>query len=230
LIIYTVEDDRSIRELVVYALRQSGYEVKGFAEGESFLKALDEQIPDLVLLDLMLPGVDGETLLKKIRSNLNTKNLPVIMLTAKGEEMDKVRALDCGADDYIVKPFGIMELLSRIKAVLRRSGPKQTTGKISYAGIEMDVARHFVSSNGEEISLTNKEFDLLRCMLAAPEIVFTREKLLDTVWDVAYYGDTRTVDAYIRSLRQKLGDNAQLIETVRGVGYKISSSRKEKSF
>ncbi len=228
MIIYTVEDDQSIRELVIYALKQSGYEVQGFAEGESFQKALEKQIPDLVLLDLMLPGVDGETLLKNIRSDARTKYLPVIMVTAKGEEMDKVRALDHGADDYIVKPFGVMELLSRIKAVLRRSGPKRSTGKFSYAGIEMDVERHFVSSNGEELNLTNKEFDLLRCMLTAPEIVFTREKLLDTVWDIAYYGDTRTVDAHIRSLRQKLGDNAYLIETVRGVGYKIGSVRKEK--
>ncbi|MDO5021932.1 MAG: response regulator transcription factor [Eubacteriales bacterium] len=226
--IFTVEDDQSIRELVIYALEQSGYEVKGFPEGESFQQALETQIPDLVLLDQMLPGVDGETLLKNIRANPKTKQLPVIMVTAKGEEMDKVRALDHGADDYIVKPFGVMELLSRIKAVLRRTEPKQKSGKFSYAGIDMDVERHFVSSNGETLNLTNKEFDLLRCMLTTPEIVFTREKLLDTVWDIAYYGDTRTVDAHIRSLRQKLGDNAYLIETVRGVGYKIGSAGKEK--
>lgn len=228
MIIFTVEDDQSIRELVIYALEQSGYEVKGFPEGESFQQALETQIPDLVLLDQMLPGVDGETLLKNIRANPKTKQLPVIMVTAKGEEMDKVRALDHGADDYIVKPFGVMELLSRIKAVLRRTEPKQKSGKFSYAGIDMDVERHFVSSNGETLNLTNKEFDLLRCMLTTPEIVFTREKLLDTVWDIAYYGDTRTVDAHIRSLRQKLGDNAYLIETVRGVGYKIGSAGKEK--
>jgi len=227
LIIYTVEDDKSIRDLIIYALKQSGYEVKGFAEAESFKKALKKHMPDLVLLDQMLPGTDGETLLKEMRSDPDTEFLPVIMVTAKGEEMDKVRALDYGADDYIVKPFGIMELISRVRAVLRRAEPTPKPRKLSYGGIEMDYDRHSATSDGEEMVLTNKEFELLRCMISTPEIVYTRDKLLDVVWGVTYYGDSRTVDAHVRSLRQKLGKNAYLIETVRGVGYKIGAVKRE---
>lgn len=229
MIIYSVEDDQSIRDLVMYALKQSGYEAQGFAEGVSFRKAVKEQVPDLVLMDQMLPGVDGETLLVELRSNPKTQKVPVIMLTAKGEEMDKVRALDHGADDYLVKPFGVMELLSRIKAVLRRSEPQEKPRQLSYGAVEMDLDRHTVHVSGESITLTNKEFELLRCLLQSPEIVFSREKLLDVVWDVAYYGDTRTVDAHVRSLRQKLGENAVLIETVRGVGYRLGGQKTETS-
>ncbi len=225
MIIYSVEDDQSIRELVLYALKQSGYEAYGFAEGISFRKAVQEQVPDLVLLDQMLPGVDGKTLLLELRSNPKTQNVPVIMLTAKGEEMDKVQALDHGADDYIVKPFGVMELISRIKAVMRRSEPQEKPRKLAYGGVEMDIDRHTVHAAGESVTLTNKEFELLRCLMQSPEIVFSREKLLDVVWDVAYYGDTRTVDAHVRSLRQKLGDSATLIETVRGVGYRLGGQK-----
>lgn len=225
MIIYSVEDDQSIRELVLYALKQSGYEAHGFAEGISFRKAVQEQVPDLVLLDQMLPGVDGKTLLLELRSNPKTQKVPVIMLTAKGEEMDKVQALDHGADDYIVKPFGVMELMSRIKAVMRRSEPQEKPRKLAYGGVEMDIDRHTVHAAGESVTLTNKEFELLRCLMQSPEIVFSREKLLDVVWDVAYYGDTRTVDAHVRSLRQKLGDSATLIETVRGVGYRLGGQK-----
>jgi two-component system alkaline phosphatase synthesis response regulator PhoP len=220
-VIYSVEDDQSIRDLVLYALRQSGYEAEGFAEGQSFREAMQRQLPELVLLDQMLPGVDGETLLLEMRRNPRTANIPVIMLTAKGSEMDKVRSLDSGADDYIVKPFGVMELLSRIKAVLRRAAPPEELRRLEIEGLMMDLDRHIVTSDGENVTLTNKEFELLKCLMQNPQIVFTREKLLDLVWDISYYGDTRTVDAHIRSLRQKLKANATLIGTVRGVGYRL---------
>ena len=221
--IYSVEDDQAIRDLVLYALRQSGYEAEGFAEGQSFREAMMRQVPDLVLLDQMLPGVDGETLLIEMRRNARTARVPVIMLTAKGSEMDKVKSLDNGADDYIVKPFGVMELLSRVKAVLRRMTPADERRVLEVGGIKMDLDRHQVLSDGEETVLTNKEFELLKCLLQHPQIVFTREKLLDMVWDISYYGDTRTVDAHIRSLRQKLRHNAALIGTVRGVGYRMEN-------
>lgn len=218
--IYSVEDDQSIRELVVYALRHSGYEAEGFEEGGAFQQALQKRLPDLVLLDQMLPGKDGETLLKEMRADARTGRIPVIMLTAKGGEMDKVMALDSGADDYIVKPFSVMELLSRVRAVLRRAAPESSTGILKLRTVEMDVDRHVVLSDGENVQLTNKEFELLRFLMENPGLVFSREKLLNRVWDVSYVGDTRTVDAHVRSLRQKLGDNAVIIETVRSVGYK----------
>lgn len=221
--IYSVEDDQAIRDLVLYALRQSGYEAEGFAEGQSFREAMIRRVPDLVLLDQMLPGVDGETLLIEMRRNTRTAKVPVIMVTAKGSEMDKVKSLDNGADDYIVKPFGVMELLSRVKAVLRRATPVDERRVLEVGTIKMDLDRHQVHSDGEETTLTNKEFELLKCLLQHPQIVFTREKLLDLVWDISYYGDTRTVDAHIRSLRQKLKKNAALIGTVRGVGYRLES-------
>ncbi len=220
--IYSVEDDQSIRELVVYALRQSGFEAEGFEEGGAFQQALQKQLPDLVLLDQMLPGKDGETLLKEMRADARARRVPVIMLTAKGGEMDKVTALDSGADDYIVKPFSVMELLSRVRAVLRRAAPEASAGVLKLGQVEMDVDRHVVLSDGESVQLTNKEFELLRFLMENPGLVFSREKLLNRVWDMAYAGDTRTVDAHVRSLRQKLGDNACLIETVRSVGYKAA--------
>ncbi len=219
--IYSVEDDQAIRELVVYALKQSGFEAQGFEEGQAFRRAMLEQLPDLVLMDQMLPGVDGVTLLREIRSTDRTARVPVIMLTAKGSELDKVKSLDAGADDYLVKPFSVMELLSRVKAVLRRSAPVQVTQKLASGSLLMDCDKHMVQSDGQAVTLTNKEFELLKCLMQNPQIVLTREKLLDLVWDTAYYGDTRTVDAHIRSLRQKLKANAALIGTVRGVGYRL---------
>lgn len=225
--IYSVEDDAGIRELVLYALRQSGFEAQGFEEGVAFREAVKRQVPELVLLDQMLPGVDGDTLLRELRGNPRTAQVPVIMLTARGAELDKVRSLDYGADDYVVKPFGVMELISRIKAVLRRAGAAEED-TLSVGPIAMDTKRHTVTCGGEDVQLTNKEFALLRCLMASPEIVFTREKLLDIVWDMSYYGDTRTVDAHIRSLRQKLGPGAALIGTVRGVGYKLDPSGAER--
>ena len=221
--IYSVEDDQSIRDLVLYALKQSGFEAEGFAEGQSFREAVQKEIPELVLMDQMLPGVDGETLLLELRHNPRTAHVPVIMLTAKGSEMDKVRSLDNGADDYLVKPFGVMELLSRVKAVLRRAIPQEELRRLEVGTLSMDLDRHLVQSDGESVTLTNKEYELLKCLMQNPRIVFTREKLLDLVWDITYYGDTRTVDAHIRSLRQKLKGNAALIGTVRGVGYRLEA-------
>ena len=219
--IYSVEDDQAIRELVVYALKQSGFEAQGFEEGQAFRRAMLERLPDLVLMDQMLPGTDGITLLREMRSTVQTARIPVIMLTARGSELDKVKSLDAGADDYLVKPFSVMELLSRVKAVLRRTAPMQVTQKLASGSLLMDCDKHTVQSDGQMVTLTNKEFELLKCLMKNPQIVLTREKLLDLVWDTAYYGDTRTVDAHIRSLRQKLKANAALIGTVRGVGYRL---------
>lgn len=219
--IYSVEDDQAIRELVVYALKQSGFEAQGFEEGQAFRREMLERLPDLVLMDQMLPGADGVTLLREMRSTARTARIPVIMLTARGSELDKVKSLDAGADDYLVKPFSVMELLSRVKAVLRRAAPVQVTQKLASGSLLMDCDKHTVQSDGQAVTLTNKEFELLKCLMQNPQIVLTREKLLDLVWDTAYYGDTRTVDAHIRSLRQKLKANAALIGTVRGVGYRL---------
>lgn len=219
--IYSVEDDPGIRELVLYALRQSGFQAEGFEEGGSFRKALAARVPELVLMDQMLPGADGDTLLKEMRTNPRTEHVPVIMLTARGSEMDKVRSLNGGADDYIVKPFGVMELVSRVRAVLRRAWPQEEPSDLTCGVISMDTKRHTVTSAGSEVTLTNKEFALLNCLMSSPQVVFTRGKLMDIVWDVSFLGDTRTVDAHIRSLRQKLGPGGAMISTVRGVGYKL---------
>ena len=227
--IYSVEDDQAIRDLVLYALKQSGFDARGFPEGQSFREAVRQELPSLVLMDQMLPGVDGDTLLKELRLDPRTARVPVIMLTARGSELDKVRSLDSGADDYLVKPFGVMELISRVRAVLRRSEASQEGGKLRAGSLELDIDRRVVESAGEKLSLTHKEFELLRCLMQSPEIVFSREKLLDVVWDVAYYGDTRTVDAHVRSLRQKLGEHAVLIETVRGVGYRLGGQKADKA-
>lgn len=222
--IYSVEDDPAIRDLVLYALRQAGYEAEGFEDGVSFRRGLGVCIPRLVLLDQMLPNEDGEKILKRLRLDEKTRHLPVIMLTAKGSEMDKVRALDAGADDYIVKPFGVMELLSRVRAVLRRGDTHpDEEEQLSVNGLEMDVIRHQVKLGGREITLTNKEFQLLRFFMRNVGIVFSRDQLLDRVWDTSYSGDTRTVDMHIRSLRSKLGEPASaMLETLRGVGYRLA--------
>lgn len=219
--IYSVEDDPAIRELVLYALKQSGFEAQGFPEGQSFREAVRRELPSLVLMDQMLPGTDGDTLLRELRQDPRTARVPVIMLTARGSEMDKVRSLDHGADDYLVKPFGVMELISRVKAVLRRSEPYAEGGVLAVGSLRLDIDRRLVTSDGERVTLTNKEFELLRCLMQQPQIVFTREMLLSTVWETAYHGDTRTVDAHIGTLRQKLKANGALIGTVRGVGYRL---------
>ena len=220
--IYSVEDDQAIRDLLLYTLRQAGYQAEGFADGREFQEAMREKLPKLVLMDQMLPGMDGERLLLQMRRDERTRHIPVIMLTAKDSEMDKVRSLDDGADDYIVKPFGVMELLSRIRAVLRRSEKKHKQEQLSLGPIEVDAGRREVKVMGEAVTLTNKEFRLLHFLMSNPGLVFTREQLLDSVWDTGYAGDTRTVDMHVRTLRVKLGEAAGHVQTVRGVGYKVS--------
>lgn len=219
--IYSVEDDQAIRDLVLYALRQAGYEAQGFENGKDFMVAMSVRLPQLVLLDQMLPGTDGFRLLAQLRGDERTRQIPVIMLTAKDSEMDKVRSLDAGADDYIVKPFGVMELLSRIRAVLRRSEKKLESQQLTCGPIHLDVGRREVAVEGEQVTLTNKEFRLLHFLMSNPGLVFNREQLLNKVWDTDYVGDTRTVDMHVRTLRAKLGEAAVMIETKRGAGYRL---------
>lgn len=219
--IYLVEDDDSIRELVIYTLQTTGLQASGFACAKDFWEALKKEQPQLVLLDIMLPDEDGLTILKKLRSSGPTSRLPVIMLTAKGTEYDKVIGLDSGADDYIPKPFGMMELVSRVKALLRRSEPEQKT-EIRQAGpIVVDLSKHTVNVNGNPVVLTYKEFELLCYLMENAGIVLTRDQLLSKIWGYDFDGETRTVDVHIRTLRQKLGDASKCIETIRGVGYKM---------
>lgn len=218
--IYCVEDDSSIRELVVYTLRATGYEAEGFSEAQSFYKAMEEGSPDIVLLDIMLPGEDGLEILKKIRGNRKTADLPVMMLTAKGTEYDKVLGLDSGADDYMVKPFGMMELLSRINALLRRTLRKQEDVMVS-GKITMNRQTHETMVDGEVITVTNKEYELLEYFLENQNIVLPREKILEKIWGYSTEVETRTLDVHIRSLRQKLGSCGEQIETLRGVGYRL---------
>ena len=221
--IYCVEDDDNIRELVVYTLDSTGLPAKSFPSGTEFKAALKNETPELILLDIMLPGEDGMELLSDVRKNSKTKNVPVIMLTAKGAEYDKVSALDMGADDYVTKPFGMMELVSRIRAVLRRSSRGKNTDEpvLSTGKIKMDVLRHKVTVNGKEVVLTLKEFELLKKLILNLGVVLTREQLLEDIWGYNFDGETRTVDVHVRSLRQKLGKAGDRIETVRGVGYRI---------
>ncbi|WP_136479476.1 response regulator transcription factor [Acetivibrio thermocellus] len=219
--IYCVEDDRSIRELIIYALKSNGYEAVGFDKAEPFYKELENKLPDLVLLDIMLPGEDGIEILKKLRASPKLRNIPVIILTAKSAEYDKVLGLDSGADDYITKPFGIMEFLSRVKAVLRRSGNVSNPSELSVGRLTMYIDKHVVIADGKEVALTFKEFELLKYLMENAGIVLTRDKLLEEVWGYEYEGETRTLDVHIRTLRRKLGEAGAVIETVRGVGYKI---------
>ena len=221
--IYCVEDDSNIRELVVYTLETTGYKARGFEDGKAFLEALALETPELVLMDIMLPGEDGMALLKRLKASAKTQDIPVIMMTAKGSEYDKVLGLDSGADDYVTKPFGMMELISRIKAVLRRTekNAMKIEDKIVLNGLTIDVKKHEVTVEGEPVSLTLKEFELLRRMMKNLGIVLTRDQLLEDIWGYDFDGETRTVDVHIRTLRQKLGKAGELIETVRGVGYKM---------
>ena len=227
--IYLVEDDSSIRELVIYTLQSTGFEAKGFGCGADFWKALKAEMPDLVLLDIMLPDEDGLTILRKLRANVETERLPIMMLTAKGTEYDKVIGLDSGADDYLPKPFGMMELVSRVKALLRRSAPVKKTVIHQIGMVSVDVNKHEVTVAGEEITLTYKEFELLCYLMEHEGIVMTRDQILSKIWGYDFDGETRTVDVHIRTLRQKLGAGGNYIETIRGVGYtitdKIRSSR-----
>lgn len=224
--LYCVEDDEAAANLASYALESAGFGVKVFREGKSFLSALleNQEKPDLILLDIMLPGEDGISLLRKIRSDPRTADIPVIMTTAKGTEYDKVNGLDLGADDYLVKPFGMLEMVSRVRAVLRRTGQREESEDILHAGdIELNVSAHTASVDGKKLELTLKEFSLLELFMKHPERVFTREMLLSQVWNSEYTGDTRTVDVHIGTLRTKLGKSGSLIETVRGVGYRLAN-------
>ena len=221
--IYIVEDDAEIRELETYALKSSGFDVKSFDCGKSLDEEVKVCVPDLFILDIMLPGEDGLSILKRLRAQENTKNIPVIMLTAKSSELDKVKGLDLGADDYIAKPFGILEFVSRVRALLRRSGLMKTESeetKISLGEVVLDTATRTVTVSGENVELTYKEYELLKLLLSQPGLVFSRQQILEKIWGVDFNMDTRTVDMHVKTLRQKLGDQGAIIQTVRNVGYK----------
>lgn len=221
--IYLVEDDAGIRELVRYTLDASGFEVKGFADAQAFYEALHGGLPQVILLDIMLPGEDGIAILKKLRARKDTSHIPIMMLTAKSTEFDKVLGLDLGADDYLTKPFGMMELLSRIKALLRRVG-QQGGGQsdvIQVGNITINTAKHTVEVDGLPVELTLKEYNILQELAQSPGMVFTREQLLQKIWGYEFEGETRTVDVHIRTLRSKLGSGGDVLETIRGVGYKV---------
>ena len=222
--IYCVEDDDNIRELVIYTLETTGLKAKGFAEGAEFMEALAFDTPELILLDIMLPGDDGLAILRKLKSSSKTKDIPVIMVTAKGTEYDKVIGLDSGADDYVTKPFGMMELVSRIKAVLRRSGQTADKADLEIDGVKMNVKKHEVTVDGQTVTLTLKEYELLERLMRNRNIVLTRDQLLEDIWGYDFDGETRTVDVHVRTLRHKLGEKGAIIETVRGVGYRIGEA------
>lgn len=228
--IFCVEDDGNIRELVVYTLESTGMKARGFEDGEKFMEALALETPELILLDIMLPGQDGMELLKRIRSSAGTREIPVIMVTAKGSEYDKVMGLDSGADDYITKPFGMMELVSRVKAVLRRASKDdgRKDERIALGEIEIDVKKHEVCIAGQAVNLTLKEYELLKLLMCNPDVVLTRDQLLEDIWGYDFDGETRTVDVHVRTLRQKLGSFGGQIETVRGVGYRMRRQEKDR--
>ena len=221
--IWCVEDDASIRDIEVYALTSTGFEAKGFEDGDSFWSALQSDRPELVVLDVMLPGKDGVTLLRMMKQSEEYRDIPVIMATAKGTEYDKIQSLDLGADDYLVKPFGVMEMVSRINAVLRRCRRMQGERLLRVDGLVLNPDEHTVTADGCRINLTYKEYELLHLFLSRPGMAFTREQLLSSVWNTEYVGETRTVDMHIRTLRQKLGSYGALIETVRNVGYRLEA-------
>ena len=219
--IWCVEDDASIRDIEIYTLNSTGFEARGFENGEDFFAALAQETPDLVILDVMLPGMDGVSILRKMKDSAATKRLPVIMATAKGMEYDKIQSLDLGADDYLVKPFGMMEMVSRVRAVLRRCAPLGEGSVLRAGNLTVILDERTVTANGNRVNLTFKEFELLKLFLSHPKMVFTRDQLLSNVWNIDYAGETRTVDVHIQTLRQKLGDCGRMIETVRNVGYRL---------
>ncbi len=221
--IWCVEDDASIRDIEIYALNSTGFEAVGFEDGRKFWDALKTDRPELVVLDVMLPEIDGIELLKKMKAAPELEDIPVVMATAKGAEYDKIKGLDLGADYYLTKPFGVMELVSCVKAVLRRCSPKQGGNILKTGGLVMNVDEHTVTADGRRIELTYKEFELLHLFLAHRGTAFTRNQLFNDVWGMDYCGETRTVDMHIRTLRQKLGDYGKLIETVRNVGYRMEA-------
>ncbi|HCV55585.1 MAG TPA: DNA-binding response regulator [Erysipelotrichaceae bacterium] len=217
--IYIVEDDEDIQQIELYTLQNTGFEAKGFSDGAAFWAAMQTNKPDLVILDVMLPDEDGVQILKKLKGDTQTAGIPVIFASAKGTEFDKIKGLDLGADDYLVKPFGMMEMVSRVKAVMRRSSAPVSQAPVS-GPIEIRLDQHKVFVYGKEVELTLKEFELLNLLLSHPGIVFTREQMLEQIWGFLYDGETRTVDVHIGTLRQKLGEAGKQIETVRGVGYR----------
>lgn len=223
--IFCVEDDAGIRDLMIYTLTASGFEAEGFADAREFFAAMRTARPELVMLDIMLPGEDGISVLKKLRADPTTAELPVIMATAKGNEYDKVIGLDLGADDYLAKPFGMMEMVSRVRAVLRRSRSAEPSSELRFGGIVMNTAEHTVTADGQRITLTLKEYELLHKFMINPGRAFTREQLLAAVWCEDFLGETRTVDVHIGTLRQKLGECGKCIRTVRGVGYRMEAEK-----
>ena len=218
--IWCVEDDTSTREIELYTLNSTGLEAQGFDNGTDFWEAVQKEQPDLVLLDVMLPGMDGVELLRKMKENKDLCRIPVIMATARGEEFDKVQSLDLGADDYLVKPFGMMEMVSRIRAVLRRCRPADNPALLESGGVKLNIDEHTVTVDDNRISLTFKEFELLKIFMSGPGTAFSREQLFSAVWNTDYLGDSRTLDMHIRTLRAKLGPAGQYIQTVRSVGYR----------
>lgn len=221
MMIYCVEDERNIRELLVYTLEMTGFQAQGFADGKGLRAALEEEVPELILLDIMLPGSDGYEILEQLKKSPATREIPVIMVTAKEAEFDKVRGLEAGADDYITKPFGMMEFVARVKAVLRRCSRGNEEKELSCGTLSVLVGKHEVRYEGKKIDLTRKEFELLQYLMENKGLVMTRNQILCHIWGYDFDGETRTVDVHVRTLRQKLGEAGNLIETIRGVGYRI---------
>ncbi len=221
--IWCVDDDSTIREIEVYTLEQTGFEARGFTNGISMLEALKTEKPELIILDIMMPEMDGFEVLKKIRSESAYKEVPVIMATAKGTEMDKIGGLNSGADDYLVKPFGVMEMVARVKAVLRRTAKEALSTDVIVGNIILKENEHKVIADGQKVELTHKEFEILKLFMQNPNIVFSRDKLMSGIWGMDYIGETRTVDMHIKTLRQKLGSAGSQIKTVIGVGYRLEN-------
>lgn len=223
--IYIVEDDAGVRDMMIYTLKSTGFKASGFPDAAPFWEAVKNEMPELVMLDIMLPGEDGVTILKKLKSAADTRDIPVIMATAKGTEFDKVTGLDLGADDYLAKPFGMMEMVSRIRAVLRRVSPRAEE-ELSCGGVRLNDGDHQVYADGGRVALTLKEYDMLKLFMKNPGRVFSRDELIERIWGMDYDGESRTVDVHIRTLRAKLGVCGGCIETVRGVGYRLAAEAK----
>lgn len=222
--IYIVEDDRNIQEIELFALKNSGYQATGFETAKEFYKALNEKLPELILLDIMLPDEDGLSILKRLRSRADTQKIPVILVTAKTSEIDKVKGLDGGADDYIAKPFGVMEMIARVKALLRRSGGMEES-LLTCGNVTLDGEKRVVYVDGKSIELTYKEFELLKLLMKNHGIVISRDVIMERVWDSSFEGESRTIDVHVRTLRQKLGDGGALIKTIRNVGYMVDATK-----
>ena len=222
--IYIVEDDRNIQEIELFALKNSGYQAAGFETAKEFYKALNEKLPELILLDIMLPDEDGLSILKRLRTRADTQKIPVILVTAKTSEIDKVKGLDGGADDYIAKPFGVMEMIARVKALLRRSGGMEES-LLTCGNVTLDGEKRMVYVDGKTIELTYKEFELLKLLMKNHGIVISRDVIMERVWDSSFEGESRTIDVHVRTLRQKLGDGGSIIKTIRNVGYMVDTTK-----